>query len=355
MKFFKKKKYGKNLLVDVGSSTIKFLITEGKYPDALNVLDYRLVNIEAKDKAASQEELQEIIKHTYQSLNFKSNHANTLIRPQQEVVRVVELPDVDDEELKKAAGYQLNRYVPFGREEAIFDCFPIPGATVVNGMKKCVLVAMRRNLVESHCKIFEFANITPVVIDVEAVALMNAYIAAGARFNEQNNIEEKQNIALVHLGSSHTGLSVLRDYSPVAARAINIGAESIVKRVKEYLNVEPLIAIDKLSDVNHNDEGVNSILNDFVTNVSIELKASLLYCKREFDVDVEEIYATGGAANNKNIIRELSDSVGLPVRCFNPFENVNLSPLGDAKEDFDKNALAFVPLFALAIRESLEV
>jgi len=355
MRLFGKNKHGKKLLIDVGKTTIKFLITEGKYPDTLKILDYRLVHISAKNTEASLEELQEIIKHTCQSLNFKSGTARTLIKPQQEVVRVVELPDIPVEELKKAAGYQLNRYVPFGRDEAIYDCYPIPGVSAVNGMIKCVLVAVRRTFVEQHCKLFEPSNIAPVVIDVEAVAIMNAYAAAGKVFNEKNEIpNDNQNIALVHLGASHTGLCVIRDNTPVASRSINIGAESVVNAVKEYLNVEPVIAIDKLSEEKNADDKVNDLIAEFVNSVCIELKASLAYCKREFDVDVKRIYLTGGASNNVKITQLLSDVINLSVHQFNPFRKIYLSGQVAANDDFQNNALSFVPLFALAVRESYE-
>ena len=355
MKFFKKKKYGKVLSVDIGSSTIKFLITEGRYPDNLKVLDYRLVNIDTEKKTISQEELQEIIKHTFHSLDFKPNEIRTLLKPQQEVVRMVDLPDVDDDELKKAAGYQLNRYVPFGRGEAIYDCTPIKGVSVVNGMRKCVLVAIRRSSVEQHYKLFETTNIVPVIIDVESVAVMNSYIAAAAIFNEKYKVPvENQNVALVHIGASHTGLSVMSGERPVASRAINIGAENIVSQVKELLNVKAIVAVDKLADEQLVNNDIHNITNDFVTRICKELKASLLYCKREFDVEAQRLYITGGAAVNKLIRNKTSEIIGLPVYLFNPFENIDLSALGERSKDFIKNTAAFVPLFALAVRESSE-
>jgi len=354
MKFFKKKKYGKVLSIDIGSSTIKFLVTEGKYPETLKILDYRLVYIGAENKTVSTKELQEIIKHTYQSLDYKPNEVRTLIKPQQEVVRVVEFPDIDDDELKKAAGYQLNRYVPFGHGEAIFDCVPVAGASVVNGMKKCVLVAMRRSYVEQHCRLFETANITPVIIDVESIAIMNAYIAAVEMFNKKYNIEnDDQNVALVHIGASHTGLSVMRGKKPIAARRIDIGAESIVSGVGETLNIKPIIAIEKLSDERIENNEISNIINDFVNRVCKELAASLSYCKREFDVNVQRLYVTGGAAVNRSIINKINKVTGLEVHQFNPFWNIEL--LGNKENDFIKNTPAFVPLFALAVRESLEV
>jgi len=338
--------------VDIGSSTIKFLLTEGKYPETTKVLDYRLVQIGSKEKTITLEELQEIVKSTYQSLNCKLNEARTLIKPQQEVVRVVDLPDVDDDELKKAAGYQLNRYVPFGRDEAVYDCSPILGTSIVNGMRKCVLVATRRSNVDQHYKLFETANLAPVIIDVESVAVMNAYITAGTIFNKKNEISDNnKEIALVHLGASHTGLAVIREKMPIASRAINVGAERMVSQVKEILNVDPIIAVNKLSDDKLENDDIKNIINNFVNRVCEELKASLSYCKREFDVNVQSLYVTGGAANNKIIIQKLNEIIGLPVHTFNPFDIINLSALGDGKNDFNKNAPAFAPLLALAVRD----
>ena len=355
MKFLKKKKYGKVLSVDIGNSTIKFLVTEGRYPDTLKVLDYRLVNIDTEKKTISQEELQEIIKHNFQSLDYKPNEVRTLLKPQQEVVRMVDLPDGDDDELKKAAGYQLNRYVPFGRGEAIYDCTPIEGVSVVNGMRKCVLVAIRRGSVEQHYKLFETANIIPVIIDVESVAVMNSYITASATFNKKNQIPvDNQNVALVHIGASHTGLSVMRGEIPVASRAINIGADNLVSQAKEILNVKSIVAIDKMADEQFENSDIHNITTDFVSRICKELNASLLYCKRELDVETQGLYITGGAAVNKLIRNTISEIIGLPVYLFNPFENIELSALGERSKDFIKNTAAFVPLFALAVRESSE-
>ena len=45
MKWFTKHNNKKILSIDVGSSAVKFLVTEGVYPESFKVLDYRLVRI----------------------------------------------------------------------------------------------------------------------------------------------------------------------------------------------------------------------------------------------------------------------------------------------------------------------
>ena len=336
MAFPWKNKNKRNLSIDIGTSSIKVLLTEGPIHESLKIFDYRYVHLTSETKRIKSSELAEILKQTLKSLDYDNENVRAVLSTKQNVVRIIQLPAGSNEEIKKTVSYQLGRHVPFSHENTIFDCAPLPDAVSETGTQKCMLVATRRSEVEFAKQIFEQAGIDPILLNTEPVSVINSFIAFKEKFDEELkiNIEENDCVALVHFGASHTDLSILNGDFPVACRAIDFGY------------------VDKAKKNDENEPVVNKgyALEKFISKTSSEINTLFKFCQRNFELDVKRIYISGGLANNSSVTNYLKEHSEVEVYRYNPFISANFEVADEKKEKFNDLLSAFVPLAGLAAR-----
>ena len=350
MPLFWKKAKGKTLSVDVGSAANKILVSEGVYPDKFTVHDYRIIHVSTTGKPVNPNELPNILKDALASLRVRTSDVRATLLGRQAVVRVVEMPKINREELKTAAGFNLNRFIPLNPDEAVFDCAALAGVPAREGWQKCILVAARRTIVDQHNELFRAAGIPPLLLDVEPVAVMNAFIATGDDFDRERNLTRVENdgVALVHLGASHTDLCILRGHVPMACRTMEFGANEMVQELATVQRLEYAQALQAIQEGTH--EAVRPAVEKFIARVANEVTTSLGYCQREFDLKSNRLYVSGGPANNQMVTDLLQERSGIATFRFDPFLRADLAPLENRISDFRAAAATFTPALGLAVR-----
>jgi len=337
---FWKKKIKKNLLIDIGTSCIKILLSEGPIYETLKILDYRYVHLASKSKKISSSELSVILKQTLKTLDYNNENVRAILSTKQNVVRIIELPVGSNEEIKKTASYQLGRHVPFSHENTVFDCSPLPDSVSDSGMQKCMLVAVRRSEMQSNTEILDRVGLVPMLLNTEPVSIINAYLAFKESFNKELKIISNKDdcVALVHFGSSHTDLSIISGNVPVACRAIDFGHE--IKTVNQ-----------KHENKDSKAELEDSEIEKFIDKTSSEINTFFKFCQRNFELKVVRIYISGGLANNILVSNYLKEQSGIETYRYNPFISAEFDLIDKRKSDFDNVMSAFVPLVGLAVRK----
>jgi len=339
MTFPWKNKNKKNLSIDIGTSSIKVLLSEELNNESLKIFDYRYVQLTSEAKKIKQSELVEILNQTLKSLDYDQENIRAVLSTKQNVVRIIELPAGSNEEIKKTVSYQLGRHVPFNHDNTVFDCAPLAETISETGIQKCILVATRRPEVEYITQIFEQTNIEPILLNTEPVSVINSFLAFNEKFEEELKIKTEKNdaVALVHFGASHTDLSILKNNIPIACRAIDFGyTEKIALNNKEEEN-------DSLAKKSSN-------IEQFISKTSSEINTLFKFCQRNFEIDVKRIYISGGLANNISVTNYLKEYSGIEVYRYNPFVSAVFEVADEKIEKFNGIMSAFVPLAGLAAR-----
>ena len=340
MAFSWKNKNKRNLSIDIGTSSIKVLLTEGPIHESLKVFDYRYIQLTKETRKIKPSELGVILKQTLKTFDYDDESIRAILSTKQNVVRIIELPAGSNEEIKKTVSYQLGRPVPFSHENTIFDCAPLPGAISETGTQKCMLVATRRSEVEFANQVFEQIGINPILLNTEPVSVINSFIAFKERFDEELKINTDENdcVALVHFGASHTDLSILNGNLPVACRAIDFGYAGNTEKATQKNEDKPVANKD-------------SAVEKFISKTSSEINTLFKFCQRNFELEVKRIYISGGLANNISITNYLKEHSGIEVYRYNPFVSAKFEVADKRKEDFNNILSAFVPLAGLAARK----
>jgi type IV pilus assembly protein PilM len=149
------------------------------------------------------------------------------------VVRVIEVPRMNDKELAETMRWEIDRHIPFAPDEVVKDFSAIhrPGDDP-NSPNMAVLLAVAQNgLVGGMLQTILNAGLTPVAIDVEALAGARALLDADDRFATQN-------VALVNIGATKTDVGIYESGTLAFPRTIPLAGNAMTEAVAAALQID---------------------------------------------------------------------------------------------------------------------
>ena len=243
------------------------------------------------------------------------------------IVRELKLPPMSDEELKQAARFEAERYIPYGVKEVNMD-FDVIGETTEDNQKKMVvlLVAARREIVDKHVQALEAAGLQPFVLDVESFAVMRA-LDRQARANGAGEAA-----VFVDLGAETTDIVITEGGAMRLTRNVNIGGDSLTKAIAARLDME-----FKSAEQVKEEKGVvllegeplpedktaltlHDVMLPILGDLATEIRRSLDYFQTRWrDSRVGKVVLSGGTARLRNLDRFLSLELGVETVLGDPF------------------------------------
>lgn len=149
------------------------------------------------------------------------------------VVRVIEVPRMNDKELAETMRWEIDRHIPFAPDEVVKDFSPIirPNDDP-NSPNMAVLLAVAQNgLVAGMLQTILSAGLTPVAIDVESLAGARALFDIDDTFGAQT-------VALVDIGATKTDVGVFEGGSLAFPRTIPLAGNAMTEAVAAALRID---------------------------------------------------------------------------------------------------------------------
>ena len=223
--------------IDIGSHAIKlvrFALTGSSY----QLLDLALLPIPPDavvdgvigDLPAVQGMLRRLI--TLQ--NITDNDVALALSGHSVIVKKVQMVRMSEEELANAMPYEAEQHIPFDVYDVNTD-FQILSATDANpnrsGQMEVLLAAAKKGRVDELSQVARGANLSPAVIDVDMLALINAF--------ELNYPDEMPGhvVCLVHLGASMMTVLILKDGLSIFQRDIGLGGNQYTAALQKALDL----------------------------------------------------------------------------------------------------------------------
>jgi type IV pilus assembly protein PilM len=239
------------------------------------------------------------------------------------IVKRLSLPPMSQAELSEAIPWEAEQYIPFDLSEVQLDYQVVTGGRVAESNSLDVLlVAAKRDRIDDRTSVILQSGRRPVVLDIEAFALANAY---------KMNYPERADAltALVHVGRAITIVCLLERMEPVFTRDISIGGQihlDALKRDLGPLGVDELAAKRILhgqfpSDVSV--EQVSTILRDASAQLVLEVRKTIDFYRATAPVEkLNRIVVSGGAYQAVGLVDLLASEFAAPVDVFDPFRRV---------------------------------
>ncbi|MGH9357102.1 MAG: type IV pilus assembly protein PilM [Terriglobia bacterium] len=333
--FWPKKKRANALVgLDIGSSSVKAVQLKqngGRYELVNLALDPlsqdSIVDGAIMDTLSVSSAIQKI----FEQNKIVSTDVATSVSGHSVIVKRITVGATTDEELALAVQQEALQHIRFDLAEVNLSYYVLGPASVGNGLD-VLLLAVKREKIQSHTDVLAQANRTPLVVDVDAFALQNAFEAS-------YDPAPDQIVALLNIGASIMNINITRGGMPMFTRDVSVGGNQYTDILQKELDLSFEDA-EKLKM----GQGLSNITPDAeIPHMHSVSELLLLEIQKTFDFfrhttssdAINAIYLAGGTARVKGLTDLLKSEFSLPVEVLDPFRKVHYSP-----DKFDPSLVA---------------
>ncbi len=322
--------HGKNggfVALDIGSSSIKMveaavekngsrLLNLGIAPLGPSAIQNNMVADEAAVASA--------VKSLIQEHGVKARNVVSCVPGRAVIMKKVQMPkQADEREIDSNIEFEAVKVIPENLENVNLDY------QVLNfnesGEMEVLLVAVKKELVDSYSDVIKEAGLNPAVMDVDYFAMENMY--------EANYVGEAGGgtIGLVHIGARYTSINLMQNGLSTFTGDLPTGGVEFTEGLSREFNLSSDGAETfKLTGLLDGKKGMDleAALRPAVENLVEEIRrAVVLYgaVPSEEGDGLKMIYLSGGSANLLGLRALMEEKMGVPVRIAEPFRGFTVS------------------------------
>ena len=309
--------------LDIGSSTIKAieLKPSGKAfkvgaVAVQPVPPESIVDGSIIDSAA----VTEAVRRVFAGKAFKSKAVAASLSGNAVIVKKIALPVMSQKELSESIYWEAEQYIPFEITDVNLDYEVIDPGTGPNGngTMEVLLVAAKKDKIADYTNVITQAGKTPVVVDVDAFALQNAY---EANYGPADGV-----VVLLNAGASAININILSGANSVFSRDVSMGGNAFTEAVQRELNLafdgaEQLKKGQPLDGAHF--DAARPALKAMTDNVLLEVEKTFDFYKGTASNDhIDRIVLSGGASRVEGFADALHERFQAPVERLDPFRQV---------------------------------
>lgn len=159
---------------------------------------------------------------------------------QKVVVRLLDFPHMDPEDLKSAIGFEAQVHIPMPIDEAVLDHVVLGPQEEGSDLDRILIVAAQRDMVSRFTSAVRTAGLRPIGVDVKALSLLRSTLPE-TLFDEGATL-------LLDVGSEITNLIISQEGNPTLTRFIMGGSNQFVQTIAEVAGIEEEDAERRLMD-----------------------------------------------------------------------------------------------------------
>lgn len=332
--------------MDIGSSSIKMAeaIPDGNgyrllHAGVLPLPHTAIQNNIVVDKQTVAKTIDSLIK----SNGVKATKVISAVPGRAVIIKKVQLPTQGEKELEANVEFEANSVIPENLENVNLDY-----QVLMDDGKKMdvVLVAVKKEIVNSYTDVIQEAGLTPAIMDVD-------YFAMESMHEINYELKAGETVGLIDVGARYTSINILREGVSSFTGDLPIGGETFTEGLVQSLQI-PADQAEKMKvtgllegkKVTNLEEllkpGCHALVDEIARTLS-------LYGVMGTDEGVNNFYLSGGGAKVPGLCPLLAERLGVPVQLSEPFRGFSLAKTID--QDFlAASALALAVGVGLCIR-----
>jgi type IV pilus assembly protein PilM len=330
--------------LDIGSSSIKMVET------AVDKNGYRVLslgilplpeNVIQNNMVVDAKPVVDVVRRLIQENGVKSKQVISAVPGRAVIMKKVQMPKQEAAELEANIEFEAQNIIPDSLQNVNLDYQVVHEADDGNKMD-VLLVAVKKEIINSYADAIEAAGLTPSVMDVDYFALENMY--------EANYGAETENgvVALIHIGAQYTSITLLQNGISIFTGDLSLGGAYFTDTLARELGLE-VEAAEALKTTGLLDGNKEADFEGTLRSTSEELAdevrrtVSLYGAVPSEDGDgLKAIYLSGGGAKLAGLRIMLEERMGVPTRLSEPFRAFNV------RRNIDRNYLLdAAPYFAV--------
>jgi len=271
-------------------------------------------------------------------------------------LQVIQMPRMSEEDLKSAVIYEAENYIPLPIDQAYLDSQTVPPVHNHLDHFDVLIAALPKKTVDPYLSCFKKANLKPVSLEIESLAIARALI--------KNEVTTSP-VLLIDLGATRSGFIVFSGHSLRFTSSIPVSSQSFTEIISKALGInlaeaERLKIEYGLQPKVKKSKEIFEALIPALTDLIEQIKRYFVYYQTHASHEhlppngkgVKKIFLCGGGANLKGLTNFLSSQLKIPVELGNPWINILADPQRDIPKlplPFEKS-LGYTTALGLALR-----
>ncbi|MGV1100461.1 type IV pilus biogenesis protein PilM [Thiovibrio sp. JS02] len=310
-----------SLGLDIGSHAVKICeLAEAGGNYKLLALGSARIPAESLEDGALQdpEAVGKVISSLVTNLKIKNKKVAISISGYSVIVKKINLAVMTEEELEKHIHSEAEQYIPFDIDDVYLDFQDLKTNTEGDDRTDVMLVAAKKEVVDGYLNMLRNAGLQPVVVDVDAFALENAFEA---------NFGLEENVALVDIGASKMNINIISQGTSILARDVVLGSRQLTEQIQNHfgLSFEEAEALKIGESIDpEKQEEIEGLFVNTCTQWVTEVKRAIdFFYSNHPDEKISKIVLSGGGARIKGLNDFFAKETDIPVEIFNPFKKAH--------------------------------
>jgi type IV pilus assembly protein PilM len=314
--------------IDIGTSQIKMAqFKEDK--DKIKLINFGFLPTPAgclkNGKIIKEDELADAISTLVAFHGFQGKRVAASVSGQQVTVKQIVIEEVPKQDLGDLIKWELDKYISYPVDQAIFDYQILSIDEDEAGKKKytCLVAVAPTEIVVPLLSTLKKAKLEPFYFEADSFSELRLADFLTAKEEELKN----SILVFCNIGTTNTLVEVTENSNIDLTRIIPMGLNFIKEGIFSNMEATPEEAENallSLVDLNENAEFADEIskkATEFIIpkleELALEIKRSLNFFNTRFGEENEKpIYLifSGGGANIKGIVPYMSENIG--IKCF---------------------------------------
>lgn len=304
----------RKLGIDVGTSSIK-LVQLKREKTSFVLEKYGIVNVTYQTAPGVGFDVLSETANIIQKLMVKTGATTNKVvasLPNNIVfVSVIDMPVMTEKELKSAIEWEARRYVPLPLEEVTLSWSVLSDPLTPNQLK-VLLTAVPTTVIDNYLKMFRLANLEPLALEIEALALIRALVGP-----------KTESFIIIDMGARNTSLNLVDKGFLRVSRNLTVGGENITNAIAQSMHVSYTRAEQFKRDL-----GLGGTMREIpvaVKPVVEAIKAEALQLIKMYESSggtIQEIIFSGSGAFMPGLVQYFSE-LGVKVSIGDPLKFVS--------------------------------
>jgi type IV pilus assembly protein PilM len=336
--------------IDISSSAVK-LLELSRNGEKYRVESYAVMSLPAhsvvEKNIAEVEAVGEIVRTVHARSKSKLKRAAVAVPGSAVITKILQMPaGLHENALETQISLEADQYIPYPLDEVALD-FEVLGPIEDNpDQVEVMLVACRRDNVDTRVESLDIAGLEPKVVDVEAYAVERSF----ELISKQIGCDENTVVAILDIGASMTSLTVIVAGETVYTRDQMFGGRQLTEEIQRRYGLTAEEAGLAKKQGGLSDDYDSEVLAPFREAVIQQVSRSLqfFYSASQYS-SVDIILLAGGVAAMQGLAEMVEERVEVSTVIANPFASMAVAPGVDAIK-LTSDAPAMLIACGLALR-----
>lgn len=280
--------------LDIGTTSVK-VVSLNKQKDnfVLDAIGFSPVAVNSilSESPVDQQVLADSVKNLLTQAGIKEKEVNLAIPESSVYTKIIEMPNLSDQELSAALRWEMEQYIPMPLDQVRTDWQVIRKAEAGQQMMDVLLVAAPLTTINKYETVLSLAELTAVNVETEIISVHRAL----------HPLVVNMPSIIVHLGATTTDIAVVKDGLLNMVFSIGVGGLAITRAIALDLGIDPKQAeeykraygLTKDTFEGKIGKSLYPIMESIVGDIK---KAMLSYKQKHNNEEIKQVVLSGGNA-----------------------------------------------------------